>query len=81
VKKRLAVRGQKPFRIVSVQSDRDGFHFAPAEDQAKTLHFVTLDYTAGRDPGEVAATIKVETDLGSGLYGECLVIGNVKPAP
>lgn len=81
VKKRLVVRGTKPFKIVSVKcDDMSSFKFVLPEDGAKTLQFVALEYVAGNEAGKVAQTIKIETDLGTGLVAECVATATVKPA-
>ena len=81
VKKRLVVRGNKPFRIVSVKSDDPGFKFEESPGPAKTLHFVSLEYAAGNEPGKISPTIKIETDLGGGLAAECVTTATIKVAP
>ena len=81
VQKRLVVRGNKPFHILGVKCDDAGFKFTATEHEAKTLHFVTLEYVAGEEPGQIARAISIETDLGSGLCAECVATGTVKPAP
>jgi hypothetical protein len=80
VQKRLVVRGAKPFHIVGVTCADNGFQFSPADQQAKTLHFVTLEYTAGSERGDIARTIRIETDLDRGLCAECVATATVKPA-
>ncbi len=80
-KKRLVVRGTKPFHILSVTSDDPGFKFDAPGEQAKTLHFVALEYVAGTDAGKVNRTIKIETDLGDGLATECVATATIKDAP
>lgn len=80
VQKRLVVRGNKPFHILGVTCEDHGFQFVPTDQQAKTLHFVTLEYRAGDQPGAIARTIRIETDLGRGLSAECVATVTVKPA-
>ncbi len=65
VTKKLVVRGSRPFRIVSIESDADCFEFdTTGEDTPKTLHLIPVTFLAGTDPGKVAHRIRIETDLG-----------------
>jgi hypothetical protein len=81
VKKRLVVRGSKPFRIVNVQSDDPRLAFDAVGAESKSLHFVALTFTAGAKTGEISQVIRIQTDLGSGLCGECVVKGTVQEGP
>jgi len=78
-KKRLAVRANKPFRIVAVRCNNESFSFDEPTGTCKTLHFIHVEYTAAGDAGKVVEKIKIETDLGSGLSGECTATAMVKP--
>jgi hypothetical protein len=62
--KKLVVRGTRPFRITSVDCPSDAFVFSVPQE-AKTLHLIPIKFTAGADPGKVALTIEVKTDLGA----------------
>lgn len=66
VTKKLVVRAAKPFRILSVTSDAECFEFDTSQEGAepKTVHLVPVTFIAGSDPGKVAHTIRIETDLG-----------------
>jgi len=79
VKKRLVVRGNRPFRVVKVQCDDPRFAFDAVTAESKSLHFVALTFAAGAETGEVSRVIRIETDLGSGLCGQCDVRGTVRP--
>ena len=68
-------------RIVSVKSDDPGFKFEESPGPAKTLHFVSLEYAAGDEPGKIRSTIKIETDLGGGLATECVTTATIKVVP
>ncbi|HPM81597.1 MAG TPA: DUF1573 domain-containing protein [Candidatus Anammoximicrobium sp.] len=81
VKKRLVVRGSKPFRILKVQCDDPRCVFDAVADEAKSLHFVTLAFAASGETGEISKVIRIQTDLGSGLCGECTVRGTVQSGP
>lgn len=65
VVKKVVVRGTKPFRILSITSDADCFEFTPSpEDKTpKTVHVVPITFIAGKEPGKVTHTIRIETDL------------------
>ncbi len=76
-KKRLVVRGNKPFRILSVKCDDVSFEFEEPAVASKTLHFVPIEYTAGEDSGKVTRKIEIETDLGDGLCAECTATATV----
>ena len=78
VKKRLVVRGNKPFKILNVKCDGEGFQFEPHSEERKELHFVSIEFKAGSKPGNVAQKIRIETDLGNGLTAECQATATVK---
>jgi len=63
VTKQLVIQGRKPFKIVSITADAEGFEFKPA-DMAKPVQLVPVTYTAGNLAGKQTFTIKIETDLG-----------------
>jgi hypothetical protein len=64
VTKQLVVKGNKPFRIVSVDCDDKGFQFdTSTEKDAKALHLIPVTYVAGSEPGKVSKTIRIETDV------------------
>ncbi len=65
VTRQLVVRGNRPFRIVAIECEDDGFRFEiPAEAAAKPLHLIPVTYVARGDAGRVAQTIRILTDLG-----------------
>ncbi len=65
VTKSLVVRGNKPFRILSIGAEGDGLEFdTRGTDVPKTLHVIPVTFVAGSEPGRVTKTIKIETDLG-----------------
>ena len=64
VTRQLVVQGKKPFRIVSITCEDDALKLqAPADDAAKSLHVIPVTFIAGSQPGKVAKTIWIETDL------------------
>ena len=65
VTKKLVVRGNKPFRVVSVTCDGDCFECdCSAERTPKTLHLIPVTFVAGDHPGKATHTIRIETDMG-----------------
>lgn len=76
-KKRLVVRGNKPFRILSVKCDDVSFEFEEPTDGSKTLHFVPIEYTASEGTGKVTRKIEIETDLGNHLCAECTATATI----
>ena len=65
VTKQVVVKGNKPFRIVSVNCDGKDFRFDTSADKtAKELHLIPVTFVAGKEPGKVSKTIRIETDLG-----------------
>jgi len=66
---RLVVRGAKPFRIVDVKCEDERFRFEFG-DQAKTLHFLPVTFTADDKPGEVSVKIQIVSDLDGGTNGQ-----------
>ena len=61
----LIVTGDKPFRIVSVKCEGNGFEFdTSAETSAKAVHVIPVTFPAGREPGRTVETIRIETDSG-----------------
>jgi hypothetical protein len=66
--KRLVVRAKKPFVIKSIETGCDCLSWdIPATAEAKPLHLVPVRFTAGEDPGRVAMTLRIETDLPNGI--------------
>jgi len=78
VTKQLTVRGKKPFRVVSVKcvGGDDCFEFKKPTD-VKTLQFIPVTFTAGTEPGKVAQTIEIETDMGR-AKAKCVATATVE---
>jgi hypothetical protein len=70
VEKKLIVRGNQPFRIVSVHAGNDRFQFQ-FDDSAKKLHIIPVKFTAGEKTEKVVENIEVRTDLGEGATARC----------
>jgi hypothetical protein len=65
VTKQLVVRGQKPFRIASVQGDCKCLQaIVPKDAELKALYLVPVTFTAGEKTGRVVQTLSIETDAG-----------------
>jgi hypothetical protein len=78
VKKRLVVRGNKPFRIVRVKCDDASFTFEKPEADSKPLHFLPVEFKAGDEPGQIEKKIAIETDLGQGGTAACMASATIK---
>jgi len=66
IEKKLIVRGEKPFRVLSVQCDDEHFQAdTSAGQEPKTLHLIPITYVAGDAPGKVTGKLQIETDLGT----------------
>ncbi len=65
VTKQLVIKGKKPFRIVLVNSDGDGFKFDTSkETEPKQVHLIPVTFVAGDEPGKISTSIRIETDQG-----------------
>lgn len=65
VTKKLVVRSEKPFRIVSIHCADTHFRFdISASDAARPVHLIPVTFVAGSEAGKIAQTIRIETDLG-----------------
>ena len=78
-KRRLVVRGSKPFHIVGVKCRDRAFSFDVPSGDAKALHFVPVQYKAGQHVGKVIEKIEIETDLPGGLKAECTATATITP--
>jgi hypothetical protein len=64
VTKQLVIRGNKPFRILSIDCDDESFQFEmPGDEVAKPLYVVPVTFVAGADAGRLNKTIRIQTDL------------------
>ena len=78
VTKQLVVRAKQPFHVIKIGCDKDErFSFKTPSD-AKKLHLIPVSFTAGQTPGNIAMTIHIKTDLGSGMDASCLATATVK---
>lgn len=65
ISKKVVVRGNEPFRIVSIDAGGGCFEFPGAtEEKSKTLHVIPVTFVAGEKlHGPVVRTIRIQTDL------------------
>lgn len=78
VKKRLVVRGSKPFRIVSVKCDDANFTFDTSDTESKPLHFVPVEFKADEATGQIERKIEIVTDLGQGVTAQCVANATIR---
>ena len=63
VTKQIVVRGQKPFRIASVQGDCKCLQAtAPKDKEAKSLYLVPVTFTAGEKAGKITQSVCIQID-------------------
>ncbi len=80
VTRQVIVRSKRPFKVLNVTSDADGFDFK-VSDQAKLLHVIPVTFLAGDKPGKLVASIRIETDLDGGATVDCKAYGQIsRPA-
>ena len=77
VKKRIVVRGKKPFRIISVKCSDPSITFGMPSNDSKLLHFVSVEIKAGDKARKVVDTIKIETDWG--ICPNCVATATFQP--
>ncbi len=77
ITKMIMVRGQKPFRIVSIQANCECLQAtAPKDEGSKSLYVVPITFTPGEKTGKVTQIIRIETDSGKAV-AEVTVYGVV----
>jgi len=77
--KQLVVRAKRPFKILKIGAEGEGFEFKLPGDEAKALHFIPVTFTAGAKPGKVEQIITIETDLGAGATASCRATAEISP--
>jgi hypothetical protein len=77
VTRQIVVRAKRPFQVTDVYCDGDCLTFKNPSG-AKKLHFIPVTFTATDEPGDLAMTIHVETDLGSGAKASCKATASVR---
>jgi hypothetical protein len=65
VKKTVHVRSAQaqPFKLTGVKPSKDDLSAAPADDEARSLHAVSLTFKAPTQPGPYHAVLEIATDL------------------
>jgi hypothetical protein len=79
--KKIIVRGKKPFKIVSVESDdKDSFQFK-TDDQSSERHIIEITFNAKKNAGNVKQPIRISTDLGDKFKTGLTAFATILPAP
>ena len=78
VPKKIIVRGKKPFKIVSVNSDADCFQFK-TDGKTSDRHVVEVVFAPKNDAGKVKETIHIATDLGDTYEASLTAYATVIP--
>ncbi|MCA9257858.1 MAG: DUF1573 domain-containing protein [Planctomycetales bacterium] len=81
VTKRILVRGREPFRVVSVDCPDNCLQFQADNEDAKSLHWVEVTFTAGDNPGDLNIPIQIVTDRGAEHAAHCNVLATVTAPP
>jgi hypothetical protein len=74
---KVAVRGTRPFRILSVEGAGEGLTVTP-DAQAAPNHFLAVEYRPMR-PGEFRRELRVRTDLDGGTMATLTVEATAEP--
>ena len=77
--KQLVVRGQQPFRIVSIECANESFTFDVPED-SQARHLVPVTFVAGEAGGKVSETVKIVIDMGEEVTAEVVVYAQIVAA-
>ncbi len=78
VTKPLVVQARQPFRILAIQCDCPAFQ-AKTPAEAKPIHVIPVQFTAGATPGKVSGTLRIQTDLSESPEVEVKVEALVLP--
>jgi hypothetical protein len=64
VTKSVVVRSKKPFHITAITAECPCLEArTPVEEQPKSLYIIPVTFTARQEPGKIAKSIRVKTDL------------------
>ena len=64
VTKPVVVSGKRPFRITAITPESPCLEAKPpAEKASKSLYVIPVTFTAGREPGSIAKSVRIKTDL------------------
>ncbi|MCA9239372.1 MAG: DUF1573 domain-containing protein [Planctomycetales bacterium] len=79
-KKRMMVRGKKPFRITAIECQDACFKFT-VDDQPSDRHVIEVSYVPNGSIGDMKAPIVIKTDRGEDFEASCTAFVTVeKPA-
>lgn len=77
--RRIVVKGQSPFKIVSIQcADEKCFAFA-TDNESKAIHVVEIKFDAKATAGDVKQPIHITTDLGNKLQATVTAYATIVP--
>ena len=79
ISKKILVRGKKPFKIVSIQSDDDTSLQFKTDDKSSERHIVEVIFDAKRDAGDVKIPIRIATDLGEKFQATLTAYATIVP--
>jgi hypothetical protein len=79
VTKNVVIRSKKPFKVLGIFCDDEFSCKLP--DDAREVQVLPITFTAPRQPGKVAKTIKIKTDLGENAVPEITCQATVVDAP
>jgi hypothetical protein len=80
VSKKVLVRGKKPFRITSINSDAEDCFAFKTDNEAAPRHFVEVVFDAKKQPGQVKQTIHIATDLGETYNAKLDTFATILPS-
>lgn len=78
-KKRMMVRGKKPFRITSIECEDTCFKFSVA-DEPSDRHVIEVSYVPDGSIGDMKAPIIIKTDRGEAFEASCTAFVTVEKA-
>lgn len=77
--RRVLVRGQAPFKIVSIQcDDPESFKFS-TDSESKDKHVVEIKFDAKKTAGDIKQQIHITTDMGNKLQATVTAYGTIVP--
>lgn len=79
-KKRLIVKGKKPFRVLNVSCKEEGFQFK-TDQQSRDRHIIDVAFTPQRSTGKLKEPIVIETDLGASYTASCMAYASLVAPP
>jgi len=80
VSKKIIVRGKKPFKIVSVDSDDKELFQFKSDDQSSQRHIVEITFNAKKSAGSVKLPVRISTDLGDKVQVGLTAFATILPS-